>query len=475
MMIASKKVGTVVVGLLLALCGVVVLLEKMRAHTDQLAKEALGQLLSHLVENSDDFGVAGERRLQTVDVPCNTLIDTLSIADIREVAAALLRERLAAPEAVILTLDTLVLSQLKYDVQLWKVCGRCSDFDDDALYPKNVGCRPQDYGFHAMHSGLLVAPYDVTTGELLHSTLPVTILPSYSFFPPSNVRPPLTTVNDHPAIVGIMLSSVSISYALLPDDIGWVESGDYYRGFMLKQSIITSLVPLIWQSEAIVSEQSDCTSAMADAYFITGYSQSGYGAVVLGDALHRMGKNVVAVRAGGAPYRMSSETVSHFIANARNEKPPLTYYFMPLLAAGLSTTNTDAKNYGAGQDLLADEYRDTWIAEAQRPMMHAEGVKRMIPDGDPLKIYNPAFVNLVQQGNARNDTNPCVTSVTNETDKLCAALQDLDLIGEVERAEYPLYLCHARGDYDIPFANVPDASINPNYAACVHAKFVEAS
>ncbi|CAB9499723.1 expressed unknown protein [Seminavis robusta] len=427
---------------------------------EQLAKEAFGTVLSTLLVGPEKFNNDLDRKLQIQYVPCNTVIQTLTADEIRTMVMALMQEQTNLPEAAIFTLDNVVLGRLKYDVQLWKVCGRCSDFEDDSLYPKDIACRPQDYGYNAMHSGLLVAPYDAVNDRLIPRTLPVNIVPATAVEPPSETSIP---IREHPALLGALVTSVTRAYSLLPDHIGRAESSEYYRAFLIKQSVITSVVPLIWQSEKLVAEQSDCTSAMANAYSLAGYSQGGYAVIAIADVLQRMGKHVMAVSAGGAPYQLSSETLTYFVRTVNSGRPAITF-FITLVAAGLSSTTTDALNYGTGQDFLASDQRDEFVARVQTVGLDRDPINELIPYNDPLSIYNEHLIAMVEGAISRGESHPCVTSVNNQTDKICLALQDLDLLEELDRAEYPIQLCHSIEDENIPFSNIPPdiTTRNPN-------------
>ncbi|CAB9496389.1 expressed unknown protein [Seminavis robusta] len=428
------------------------------------AKEALGYLLNSALAPQNDDG--HQRSLfQGEANECNSLIGTLTVEEIRSMVIVLMQEQTPLGEFAIFALDSVILRNLKYDVQLWKICGRCAEFEDDIKYPKNAGCGRQDYGFNATHSGLLVVPYDAGRGELISTTLPVNIVPASESVVPSETGYPVTS---HPALLGAVISSITRVYTLEPDFTGRGESKDYYRAFLIKQTYVTATLPLIWQAEAMVAEQSNCAAAMADAYSLVGYSQGGFQVVALADGLARMGKTIIAVYGGGAPYKLSTETLTYFVSRIKNGRLPIVF-FVTLLAAALSSTTTDAANFGAGQDFLAEHVRDPLVHQAQLAGANRDPLFAYIPEWDPLSVYNQKFIALMEGGIARGESNPCVTSVTNETDKLCEALQENDLIHILESANYPMFLCHSSEDESIPYSNLPSISSNPDY---LHIKTV---
>ena len=204
---------------------------------------------------------------------------------------------------------------------------------------------------------------------------------------------------------------------------------------------------------------------MADAYVVFGYSEGGYGAVPIADALYRMNKTIIALHAGGGPYRLSSVELKFAVEDIMGGSVESLLH-MALLGASLSSTTTDVANFGQGQDFFRDDtIRDAIVHASQTIDLHEgkrDAINSIITWDNPLSFYNPDLVDVYAGGIARGEPEPCVTSVTEKTDKLCQALRDQDVIDILELASYPVFLCHSVEDQLVPFANLPDPDVNRN-------------
>lgn len=124
--------------------------------------------------------------------------------------------------------------------------------------------------------------------------------------------------------------------------------------------------------------------------------------------------------------------------------------FTGLFGAAYSSTTEDVVNYGQGQDFLNSEYRDV-IVDAVN-----ERSRRKVRDAMPentLDAVNQDLVSIVM----KHEDKACTDKAKKgKTDLLCQALVDNDLVDVIEKAKYPLYLCHSEDDTFIPYDNLPD-------------------
>ena len=85
----------------------------------------------------------------------------------------------------------------------------------------------------------------------------------------------------------------------------------YYIGmiysFLVKKAYQTSFVPLWLKAQQIIATETSCQSELANDVVVTGYSEGGFAAVAISDAMHCMGVNVIKMLVGGAPYQIASE------------------------------------------------------------------------------------------------------------------------------------------------------------------------
>ncbi|CAB9516164.1 expressed unknown protein [Seminavis robusta] len=397
--------------------------------------------------------------------PCNTLLDTISAQDLKtEISNTFQKQGIFGWKLV--ALEIVVMSKMNHDLQIWKVCGRCSDFvSDNSTLDMPLFCRPDQYGYEALHSGLLIVPYDMDQEALTQSTRPVNIIAPAAGSTASEAwsRP----VNDAQVLIGCFVSSANNAYTLMTDYMGFGESAMYYRAFLQQQSIIIATLPILWQAETIIAEISDCTAAMANAYTLFGYSEGGYGAVAIADALQKLGGTIISLHAGGGPYQVSTFTMLDSTQKLLNGQIDLAFFFV-LLGSGLSSTVTSVANYQQGQDFLTSHYRESLIHAVQTTRINRQPILDQIPQHDPTAPFNPHMIALYEEALAMGNADPCnnATSgnvVVNETDKICQALQDLDLLPVLTSANYPIYLCHSRDDQLVTYRNVPPVDANPDY------------
>ena len=221
------------------------------------------------------------RRTQTANAPddnelniheCGQVIATVPTQELRDMLDDLVVNDLDLSVPELLLVQAGILPEVDYGVQVIKVCGKCSDYA--GLY-KGV-CEPDDYAFDSTHSGLLLLPLVRDTTRLVRGTRPLTILSHGTT--PSNMRVPsnLWNVSDPDGLVlfGTLFTGMTGCVSLLPDFTGYGESRvDAFRAYVVRKAYVTGTLPLIWESEALVANISDCKTAVADDIVVVGYSE----------------------------------------------------------------------------------------------------------------------------------------------------------------------------------------------------------
>lgn len=430
------------------------------ASNDDGAWEVLSRFLDSAGLHKDDT-TPRQRSLQTTNLPaCGQVIDEISATGLRGLVQFQLANTLELTGFELLLLQTLLVSEIDFGVRIQKVCGRCSDFSSSS-----TTCVPGDYGYDAVHSGLLITPLE-TLDRIRIGTSPVNIVCHGTQSGNQNVPSNQWNRSNPEAqvFVAVILSSISGSFSIMPDYLGYGESsGDYYRPYIVREAYPRAVWPLLQRAEEFVAQQSNCASALADSMTVVGYSEGGYAAVAVADALYREGKTIISVNAGGAPFRLSSVQITFlwnqvlqgtFVSSRR--------YYIALLAVVYSQTTTDALNYGTGQHMLDSTVRDA-IVDIVHSSIGQNGINAAIPVDDPFSIIDERVAETLTTAVLGGATEPCVTNaVQGETDILCAALQENDLVDVLESAPYPISLCHSSEDTLVSFDNVPDLSANPN-------------
>jgi pimeloyl-ACP methyl ester carboxylesterase len=73
---------------------------------------------------------------------------------------------------------------------------------------------------------------------------------------------------------------------VLPDFFGYgVSNSKISKGFLIRQSYETSIVPLWYKAAQILQNETDCRTVLADELHIGGYSEGGYATMVVAQAL----------------------------------------------------------------------------------------------------------------------------------------------------------------------------------------------
>ena len=203
-------------------------------------------------------------------------------------------------------------------------------------------------------------------------------------------------------------------------------------------------------------------SALGDSITVMGYSEGGYAAVAIADTLYKEGKTILKVQAGGGPFRLSSVQISFLLRQINDGTFILARrYYVALLASAYSNTTTDVLNFGQEQNMLNSTVRDEILDVVHSPVGQL-GINALISESNPLSIINGTFVGDLTGAIRRGEAEPCVTSaVEGETDKICKALQDNDVVDILEATPYPVSICHSRDDTLVSYDNIPDIRANP--------------
>jgi hypothetical protein len=262
-------------------------------------------------------------------------------------------------------------------------------------------------------------------------------------------------------LVAVILTSISGTFSIMPDYTGYGESTDFRRAYVVRRAYPTAVLPLYRHAEDLVATETDCASALADSLTTLGYSEGGYAAVAVADAMHNSGKTIISVQAGGGPFRLSSVQVNFLLQRILDGTfSSQRRYYVALLAATYSQTTTDVLNFGQGQEMLDATRRDEIVDVVHSPAGQL-GINNLIPIENPLLILNQTLADTLVAALLRGEPEPCVTSaVDGESDILCEALRAQDLVNVLESTPYPVTLCHSVDDTLVSYGNLPDVTAN---------------
>ncbi|CAB9504150.1 unknown protein [Seminavis robusta] len=356
-------------------------------------------------------------------------------------------------------LKTLALPQIKYGVQVRKICAVCSDFMEDC-----------GYGGDVAHSGLVMIPLKDDNSTSIAGGTHKAVL--YNHGTRAVAQPSTDFVyqdNFFEIVLSTLYTAATRSVTIMSDYMSQGESfGQVYRGYIVRKSYETSVTPLYFQAKKLLEDETDC-SAVADSIFIMGYSEGGYSSVAVAEKMHSMGIDIIRVDPGGAPFDVSGATFVDIVDFVNNGTfPEGVRFYLQYLGFSFSSSRSDMPNFEAGQDLLTSEARQTMLdfLASDLPDFEVPGIEaanNMVPVDDMLSVYNPDFISFIETAIAENDRDPCKNRpIAGVNDLLCEAMKEQDIHLVLQNAQYPVVVCFSPGDEIVSIRNMPDVSGNPN-------------
>jgi hypothetical protein len=274
----------------------------------------------------------GRRIQEQTTVPtrtCDQVIEIVTAENIRAIGNIYIRALVPANQIeFVALLQQALLGTVTYDFQVSKQCSSCVDVatvNGDSLEGSGFDeyCGSDSYGYEAELSTLMFAPIDPSTGEVfkgkrlraqltMHgTTIDVRDAPTESF--PANITETLSSLQSQAEVTNFLLSYTSLwsgmtsassgAIALYPDFIGFGQSTDWNRTFLLKEPYMQSAA-VAWLDANNQFNGNCSTSELEDAVTVTGFSEGGYAAVNAAVALDQLGTEVLALYAIAAPLNL---------------------------------------------------------------------------------------------------------------------------------------------------------------------------
>jgi len=407
-------------------------------------------------------------------MPCNKVIQEYSREEAKIAVDKLFTDALGYFIYALSGMKAQVNTLIQYGVQVHKICAKCTDFEMEDLECYNDFCGPNAYGYDATFSGMLVVPTDVysnTNGETISTT--VTILKGImkgviwshatkanTCDVPSEIWNKFDKDIEFDLIVPFLIAS-SGNAVVTPDNIGYGESYDHHVGFLIRKAYKTASVPLWLKAQEYIATETKCQSELGNSVVTGGYSEGGYGAVAVAEAMDKcMNVKVIKLFSGAAPIQISSLGTMELLGNVEKQRfPPEQMYTLILLGTAYSAY------YPEEPILLADtwQYEDEERTSSQVMSLTTEGMSRsfmlnFIPQypNDPLNILNQDFISDVSRIVEDNVADVCLDpnyDMTSTTEWLCPFLVENNLASYLQKVSYPFDLCHSPTDEVIPISN----------------------
>ena len=145
--------------------------------------------------------------------------------------------------------------------------------------------------------------------------------------------------------------------SIAPDTLGYSNTYDYFKGYVVKKQYQTSFIPLYLKTKRTIAEETACLSELGNGLTVAGYSEGGYGAFAIAEAAESVGIDVQQVLSGAGPYLTSSALMTTgYTAITEGTFPSDRRFYAIQMGQAYSSTYEGVENYGSGQDLLADSW-----------------------------------------------------------------------------------------------------------------------
>lgn len=283
--------------------------------------------LDLLLDPLDSF----HRELQ--ERPCNASFTMTTADEIRNMIGLFLQAFL--PSGTLGTAESTLLSVVKYDLQVSKVCLSCQDVgqaeinqfqtvSSNSKYAFPAYCTSGFYGYDATQSALVFAPIDNTTGQVFSGKLrgfvhargaQVNINAGPSDRWPLSVSAVLgssnvTFQNKVLLFRDFLASSVAATagaISILPDFIGFGASKSFSRPFLAPLPYEQAFAMSWLATQKFIESSSRGCTNLDNVATVSGYSEGGYAAVVGALALQQLGVRILSLHPGGGPYNVDIE------------------------------------------------------------------------------------------------------------------------------------------------------------------------
>jgi len=402
-------------------------------------------------------------------VQCNKAIQDLNRDEAKSMIDAIFINEFSDILYEFTGLKSKVESLVQYGVRIYKICAKCADFNVEQSCYQDF-CGPSAYGHEATLSGMLFVPLrNNSKGEamILDGVMKGAIWSHTTESKTCEIPSETWSTFDQGLKINLIspfLAATSGSVALAPDNLGYGESYDHHIGYIIRRAYKTGAVPLWLKAQDIISIETDCNSELGDSVVLGGYSEGGYGAVSIAEALNEcMDVEVIMLHSAGSPLQISGKGGMEMIGNINTQLfPPSRMYYLVLYGTGYSA-------HYPKPTMLADAWQfdeSTLRTSFQVMSLTTEGnsgtsMNNFIPQypNDPLVIMNQDFVNdilgLIDENAFDYCVDPTVTEkeITEITDLLCPFLVENDFSNYLLNVSYPFEICHSPTDEVVPVSN----------------------
>jgi len=210
--------------------------------------------------------------------------------------------------------DSNILYNAAYGLRAVKVCGQCDDYGLKDTFLRDSFdkyCGEGVYGRDATFSGVALIPVDDGGKPLegakkgIVSTLSIQTdgfqVASVQWPPPNPVgvgamlADPGFFINLVPAMMAVATGKY---VGLVVDNMGFGESIDCFKGTFVRKAYQTPALPLWLATQDLVADMSGCKTQLTNKAIVNGYSEGGFGALAVAEALDGIGVDIILAQSG---------------------------------------------------------------------------------------------------------------------------------------------------------------------------------
>ena len=303
--------------------------DEMDTQLEGFRQELQGELLSEsLVYNSRIH-----RKLYQRERPCNAQFANLTTQELQDLITTFFG--LVIPPGSGLQTDlTALTGVIEYDLIIAKVCLSCADiteamigsaaFTSNSSYGFPTYCSADSYGYNAMHSALVIAPVDPSTGKIFTGKLRGMVVghgltPDVNQGPsdlwPNNITEALhgnnasvdNIFNTFIDTIVPLIAAASGAIGVEPDYIGYGASKDYNRTFFAPLPYKQAFAVTYLAAQQYISNVTNGCTMLDNVATVTGFSEGGYSCIPGALAMEQNGVKILSLHPGGGPLEPNLE------------------------------------------------------------------------------------------------------------------------------------------------------------------------
>ena len=343
---------------------------------------------------------------------CNEVIPSAYPDNIipREVVLAVLEGTIDSFGEAFASFKALLSAMAEYDVRAHKICtsgeevlSLCEGDDASDVMPY---CKPGSFASGRTFSALVLEPIDPATKAPIAGKVAATVW-NWATRPDPFYAPTIVWPNDIATspveYLPVLSAATAGTYTIIPDVLGNAEDWPSTRSYVVKDVYSASAVPILLKLKNTIDGADGGCTEIDKRVSIVGYSEGGYAAVAVANAVDILNDGWVHTHTAvaGAPIKLATAQLEVIVDMSKDRYPFPA--FIARLGNSYSSTNPDMAT-GAQQPFASLEYLDEDdptknLIEWARAGISYEEMFPLLPGPDTFgtqsDILNSDFVEMV--------------------------------------------------------------------------------